>query len=211
MMLNVRDLSCNRGGRAVLAGLGFSLGSGQALLLRGPNGVGKSTLLRALAGLVPCKGEVHLGTIALGDSVWAEQVVYAGHLDAIKPQLSVAENLRFWAGVFGGDADATLDAFDLAPLAGRLAGDCSAGQKRRIGLARLVLAKRKLWLLDEPSVALDSGATALLCRQINAHCASGGLAIIATHMPLALNTAETLVLSAPTARMADPFLDGAFA
>ncbi|MGR3721712.1 heme ABC exporter ATP-binding protein CcmA [Abyssibius alkaniclasticus] len=211
MMLNVRDLSCNRGGRAVLAGLGFSLGSGQALLLRGPNGVGKSTLLRALAGLVPCTGDVALGDAVLGGETWGEQLHYAGHLEAIKPQLTVAENLAFWAGMYGGRAEDALADFELAPLATRLAGACSAGQKRRLGLARLALAKRKLWLLDEPSVALDSGATALLCRQINAHCASGGLAIIATHMPLALNTAETLVLSAPTARMADPFLDGAFA
>ena len=209
-MLNVRDLSCNRGGRAVLAGLGFSLGSGQALLLRGPNGVGKSTLLRALAGLVPCKGDVRLGTIALGDSVWAEQVVYAGHLDAIKPQLSVAENLRFWAGVFGGDADATLDAFDLAPLAGRLAGDCSAGQKRRIGLARLVLAKRRLWLLDEPTTALDTNATALLAKHIEAHCAGGGIAVIATHTNLPLR-ADTLIMTRVTEQAPDPFLDGAFA
>jgi len=192
-----------------LAGLSFVLAAGKPVLLRGPNGVGKSTLLRALAGLVPCTGKVEIGNVALGDEDWAEQLAYAGHLDAIKPQLSVAENLGFWAGLYGGDAGAALAVFELEPLAGRLAGDCSAGQKRRIGLARLALAKRHLWLLDEPSTALDAAATALLAKHITAHCAAGGMALIATHTDLPLDS-ETLTLAPPSAKTADPFLEGAF-
>jgi len=209
MELKVTNLSCNRGGRAVLGGLSFSLAAGQVMLLRGPNGVGKSTLLRALAGLVPCTGQIALDARQLGAEDWADQIAYAGHLDAIKPQLSLAENLEFWAGAYGGNAQKALVAFDLMPLANRLAGACSAGQKRRLGLARLALSARTLWLLDEPSTALDSAATALLAAQIIAHSQAGGMALIATHTDLPL-AADTLTLSAPTQPEDDPFLDGAF-
>lgn len=215
MSLCVENLCVSRDGRPILQDLSFQADAGRALILRGPNGVGKSTLLRALAGLVPCAGQVRLGQVSLRDAdQWAEQLAYAGHLDAIKPQLSVAENLRFWAGIMGGDADAALHAFALEPLADRLAAICSAGQKRRLGLARLALRARAVWLLDEPSVALDRAATALLAGQIDAHCAQGGIAVIATHVDLPLAASSTLTLhplfSAPQGASQDPFLAEAF-
>jgi heme exporter protein A len=219
MGLAVTDLSLRREGRVIVSGLGFALAPGRALLLRGPNGVGKSTLLRALAGLLPIAG----GAATL-DGVdrrrdpegFAERLAYAGHLDAVKPQLTVAENLRFWAAVFGGApaaVDGALAALGLAGIADRPAGACSAGQKRRLGLARLLLAPRRLWLLDEPTVSLDAETTTAFAAIVAAHCAAGGMALIATHVDLGLAAAGTLRLDpAPAARReavaADPFLAG---
>lgn len=213
MGLTVTYLSCDRSGRAVLSGLGFAVADGAALLLRGPNGVGKSTLLRALAGLVTASGAVELdGQPLLADrDRIAETVAYCGHLDAVKPQLTVAENLAFWAALSGTPAiDTGLKGFDLCPIADRPAHVCSAGQKRRLGLARLLLAPRRLWLLDEPTTALDADAVARLLAHVRAHCAAGGIAVIATHGPLDLPAARDLVLSPPAAphRAADPFLAG---
>ena len=214
MGLTVTDLSCTRGGRLVLHGLSFALAPGETLILRGPNGAGKSTLLRALAGLLPASGRIEIDGRPAGRDARAEAVAYAGHLDAVKPQLTVAENLAFWAGLLGGDPAPALAAFDLGPLADRPAHLCSAGQKRRLGLARLLLAPRRLWLLDEPTVALDAEATARLLAAIRAHAAAGGLTIVATHVPLDLAPAE-LTLAPETAAdaraAADPFLAGPWA
>ena len=214
MGLVVSDLSCTRGGRLVLQGLGLALDDGETLILRGPNGAGKSTLLRALAGLLPATGRVELDGQPLDRDARAEAVGYAGHLDAVKPQLGVGENLAFWAGLFGGDPGPALVAFGLAEIADRPAHLLSAGQKRRLGLARLMLAPRRLWLLDEPTVSLDAAATASLLAAVRAHAAAGGLAVIATHAPLDLDPSRELVLapqSASSRRGADPFLAGAWA
>jgi heme exporter protein A len=213
MGLSVTDLSCIRGGRLVLDRLSFALAPGETLILRGPNGAGKSTLLRALAGLLPASGRVEVDGRALARDARAEAVAYAGHLDAIKPQLTVAENLRFWAGLFGGDPAPALAAFDLAPLADRPAHLCSAGQKRRLGLARLLVAPRRLWLLDEPTVSLDADATRRLLAALGAHAAAGGLAVVATHAPLPIAPASELTLApepAAARAAADPFLAGAW-
>jgi len=211
MGLTVTDLCCSRGGRLVLDGLSFALAPGETLVLRGPNGAGKSTLLRALAGLLPASGRMEIDGRTLGHETRADAVAYAGHLDAVKPQLTVAENLRFWARLFGdGDPAPALAAFDLGTLADRPAHLCSAGQKRRLGLARLLLAPRRLWLLDEPTVALDADATQRLLAALRAHAAAGGLAVVATHGALPVTPARELRLAPATALRSDPFLAGAW-
>lgn len=216
MGLNVTDLSCIRGGRRVLHRLSFTLAPGETLLLRGPNGAGKSTLLRALAGLLPARGDVVLDGRALDGDRASDSVAYVGHLDAVKLQVSVRDNLRFWAGLGGGSIADALDRFELGPLADQPARFCSAGQRRRLALARLLAAPRRLWLLDEPTVSLDAAAEAMFLAVLRAHAAAGGLAVVATHVALDLDGARGLDLSARTAAAAeggadDPFLAGSWA
>ena len=185
MSLEVTDLSIARGGVRVLEGVSFTLAPGQALVLRGPNGIGKTTLLRTVAGLQPPVG----GTVRAGP----ESLVYAGHADGIKATLSVSENLRFWAQVFGkSDISPALEAFDLTPLADRAAGMLSAGQKRRLGLARLLVTGRPVWVLDEPTVSLDREAVAMFAEVVGTHLAGGGSALLATHIDLGIDGAEVL-------------------
>ncbi|MCE0504549.1 heme ABC exporter ATP-binding protein CcmA [Roseivivax sp. GX 12232] len=195
-MLTVSDLSVARGGLPVLDGVSFALGPGEALVLRGPNGSGKTTLLRTLAGLQPPLS----GTVEGG-----EALAYAGHLDGLKSALSVTENLRFWARVFGtGEIGPALAAFDLAGLEDRLAGNLSAGQKRRLGLARLLVTGRAVWALDEPTVSLDAGAVALFAGAVRRHLEGGGAAVIATHIDLGLPEARVLDLGPYKARRPAP-------
>lgn len=176
----VSDLSVARGGMPVLTGLNFALEPGKALILRGPNGSGKTTLLRTLAGIqLPLKGHI-TGT--------EDRIAYAGHSDGLKAMLSVMENLSFWAEVFGQQGIQTaLDAYALHPLAERLAGTLSAGQKRRLGLARLMVTGRSIWVLDEPTVSLDTDAVVMFADAVRGHLALGGAALIATHIDLGLD------------------------
>ena len=186
-LLRVRDLAVTRGGARALEGLSFDLGAGEALILRGPNGIGKTTLLRTVAGLQPpTQGRIEADPDA---------IAYAAHADGLKGALSVAENLRFWADVFGGPPVApALEAMNLAALAERPAAMLSAGQKRRLGLARLLVTGRPVWVLDEPTVSLDAGSVALFTTAVRGHLAQGGAALIATHIDLGLPEARVLDL-----------------
>lgn len=185
MELEVSNLSVARGGIPVLEGLEFRLEAGQALILRGPNGIGKTTLLRTVAGLQPPLA----GRISLD----REAMTYAAHADGLKATLTVEENLAFWAAVFGtGETDAALDGFALRDLRARPAGALSAGQKRRLGLARLLVTGRPVWVLDEPTVSLDVDAVAMFVRAVRAHLAGGGMALMATHIDLGLAEAAVL-------------------
>lgn len=194
-MLSLRNLTVARGGIAVLEGVSLTLGAGEALVLRGPNGLGKTTLLRTIAGLQPAMaGEIDADP---------ETLAYASHADGVKPTLSVLENLRFWASVFGQGVEAiaaALSAMDLEKLTDRPAQNLSAGQKRRLGLARLAVTGRAVWLLDEPTVSLDAASVGLFAAMVKRHLASGGAAVLATHIDLGLETATVLDLSPFRAR-----------
>lgn len=188
MEMRVSNLACARGGLTVLEGVSFTLHSGRALVLRGPNGIGKTTLLRTLCGLQPSLA----GTV----SVSAESMAYAAHADGLKATLSVTENLAFWASVYGTErVEFALREMNLEALRDRLAANLSAGQKRRLGLARLLVTGRPIWVLDEPTVSLDLASVALFTGVVRGHLASGGAAVIATHIDLGLTEAEVLDLA----------------
>jgi heme exporter protein A len=197
-------LACARGGRLVFARLGFTLGPGEALLLLGPNGSGKSSLLRVMAGLLrPFAGELAWGDKPVADNPegHARRTHYVGHHDAVKPVLSVAENLRFWARLHQPDGTAAdravtlaLAQFGLAHLAEIPGKMLSAGQKRRTNLARLLAAPAPLWLLDEPTTALDRASIAALEGVLARHRAAGGMVALSTHAPIALPGARALHL-----------------
>ena len=186
IVLRAQGLSCGRGGVALAEGLSLAVAAGTALLLTGPNGAGKSTLLLTLAGIV----HPLAGTIAIdGADPDLRAVHYCGHRNAIKPRLSVAENLSFWAALNGDEGltvGEALDRIGLGPLAGLDAGYLSAGQSRRLALARLLVSPRPVWLLDEPTAALDMEGHALVTGLIEAHLDMGGVAVAATHDPIAL-------------------------
>ena len=185
-------LGCVRGFRNVFSDLNLQLSSGDALALTGPNGAGKSSLLRLLAGLLrPSAGRVALE----GDTderTIAERAHYLGHLDAFKTALTVGENIEFWIHYLGGEHDAApaLAAVGLESLEHLPAAYLSAGQRRRLSLARLIAVSRPLWLLDEPASALDSGGQEMLAGLMRTHLARGGMIVAATHGPLGVECKE---------------------
>ncbi len=204
-MLQAEALACLRGERVVFADLSFSVAAGDAVLLVGANGAGKSSLLRVLAGLLtPVEGRLLWdGAEALADrAAHARRLRYIGHGDALKPALSAAENLAFYARLWGGQVAPALAALGLEALAELPARALSSGQKRRLALARLALAMpdpgspptAPLWLLDEPTVGLDAASVARLGVLLAAHRAAGGLVLAATHLPLPLPGARELRL-----------------
>ena len=193
------NLTLERAERLVAEGLSARVTSGEVLLLTGANGSGKSSLLRALAGLMlPAAGRIAWDGIDIAKSADAHRarLAFVGHQDAVKPGLSTAENLRFWTSMSGGDARAALGVFKLDHLADRPARFLSAGQKRRLALSRLALRPKALWLLDEPTNALDADSRASFQGLLKQHLERGGIAVIATHDELGV-AAQRLALQVP--------------
>jgi heme exporter protein A len=200
MRLTAVDLACHRGGRDVFGGVSFSVTSGEALAITGRNGAGKSSLLRTVVGLV----RIAAGQLVLdgGDPELsiAEQAHYLGHQDALKPSLSVRENLRFWAGFLGEGAaeiDGPLEAVGLDALIDLPAAYLSAGQRRRLSIARLLAVKRPIWLLDEPMSTLDAAAQHRLAGFMRVHLTEGGIVMAATHGAVGIGNAQELRLGEP--------------
>jgi len=203
-ILAARGLRVDRGGRAIVSNVDFELRGGEALVVLGRNGAGKSTLLRALAGLLPLRG----GTIQFtgaDDAPLAEQAHYIGHADGLKAALTGFENLEFWARMLGGSGGGesiglppaeALQKVGLPRIGDFPVGYLSAGQKRRVALARLFIAPRPVWILDEPATALDIASQETLGKAMADHRANGGMIIAATHAPLGLADAQELRLDA---------------
>lgn len=189
--LEVADLALARGGRLIVADASFDLAPGETVLLNGPNGAGKTSLLRAVAGLLPiAAGRVSVFHGAAREPAGLKsQCVYVGHADGVKSAMTGAEHLRFWSALYGAPDDRIEDAiaaFDLGAFAAARAGALSAGQRRRLGLARLVISGKPLWLMDEPTAAIDDAAADRLVALIKTHMAAGGGALIATHDKIAI-------------------------
>jgi heme exporter protein A len=211
--LVARDIACIRGGRFLFSGLGFSLSPGKGVLLSGPNGIGKSSLLRILAGLLPAAA----GSVALPTDTG--RIAYLGHDDGLKPLATVAESLVFWAAVNGPieptalrqGIEEAMETFALGTLAALPCRYLSAGQRRRVALGRIVATAAPLWLMDEPTTALDAAGAHAFEHALARHLAVGGMAVVATHAPIAVDGMDTLEIARFTGTgpgFTDPFTGG---
>lgn len=193
MIFSAENLSAIRGEQTIFSSVNFKLEAGDLLLVTGTNGSGKSTLLRVVAGLLPnFSGKIEMSP---ADKPIQEQCHYLGHQNALKPSMSVGENLEFWQKYCGSPDDEVGEALEKVGLAGVQdipAGYLSAGQKRRIAIARLLVTRRSLWLVDEPTAALDAKSEKMFAKILQAHLDKGGIAIAATHQPLGMKTAQKL-------------------
>jgi heme exporter protein A len=206
MGIEGKNLGCMRGERLLFRDLNFAIDAGEALILRGANGSGKSSLLKIIATLLKqSAGDVHWQGISIAEEPdqYRRQIAYIGHLDAVKPALSVQENLQQWATIFcPGDQqndariENALKIFDIPHLAMSPAQHLSAGQRKRVALARILLKPASLWLLDEPTVSLDADGVERLARAIALHRKNGGLVMAATHIDLGLMDARELTIEA---------------
>jgi heme exporter protein A len=195
MRLEAENLAGERGGETVFSGIGFAVEAGGGLIVTGPNGAGKSTLLRVVAGLLPASG----GTLRFeGGGEWTTldgALHYLGHQNAMKPALTVAENLRFWQGFCGGahlSPDEALDMVGLGDIGHLPFGYLSTGQRRRVSIAKLLVSYRPVWLLDEPTSGLDKASEKQFSALMQAHLEDGGMILAATHIPLGLERAGEL-------------------
>jgi heme exporter protein A len=199
MKLMAEAVSVMRGDRMVVTHLSFGVEAGEALVLVGPNGAGKTTLIRCIAGLLkPSAGQIRLEG-AQPERTLGEECHYVGHLNGVKASLTVEENATFWSRYLGGASEQiepALATFGLVTARDLPAGYLSAGQRRRLALMRLLLAARPVWLLDEPAVSLDQAAQQILTTVVDAHLATGGLVVAATHAPLGFTRSRELQLGA---------------
>ena len=202
MRLVAEKLAGERGGDLLFSDLDFNVAAGEALLVTGPNGAGKSTLLRIIAGLLPkAKGMLRLEENASGFDTVAAAAHYLGHLNAMKPVLSIEENLQFWRSFNGAgplSVAEALDRVDLGDIGHLPFAYLSTGQKRRASIARLLVSDRPLWLLDEPTAGLDKASERRFAGLMQDHIEHGGAVIAATHLPLGLESARELRLGAAT-------------
>ena len=193
--LRVDGLAVARGGRVLFSGLSFAAEAGEYVEVRGANGAGKTSLIRALAGYLPPRA----GTIVFERIAEpALALHFVGHANGLKSNVSVASHARYWSGLFGraGDAEAALSRLGLGGFGARLPRTLSQGQARRLALSRLLIAPRPIWLLDEPAAALDAQGREMLAGLIDAHRAGGGIVIAAVHEPLGPTPTRTLTVGA---------------
>ena len=221
MQLTVENLSLKRGPHLLLQDVNFTLSKGESLQLKGPNGIGKTTLLHALAGLVPITdGCISLNTPSSKDNLKkdnlnrSEHLHYIGHKNGFRHSLTVYENLHFWSDFFENQSATKTQTkikhiaktFSLTNLLHIPAGYLSQGQQRRLGLARLTLTKRPLWLLDEPTVSLDQKSAGRIAKLAQTHLENGGILITATHIPIDIPFTQTITLTKPKIALTEDFI-----